>query len=398
MGFDPQKLFIGLIDFFSIIMPGALLAFLMKGYTSGTPLDATALGVEGQWAVFLFASYLLGHFLNLTGAFVLDRIYDCLIAGVGQDRIGRLAEGKKPSGSAQQCLAEIILGILCLRDKAKGEALRLARRIKEDELDAIGNGTAINTFQWSKAKLAMEKPAFLSDVQRFEADSKFFRSFVVLLVVILAHGFVVRTGLCSSCGTVSDAWPPHTILLTLIALGCAFWRYFDQRLKAVQQAYWSVITLEAGRVPLRVPHGGATHAGGVVYKQTKSGRKYLLVQSAKTPGEWVLPKGHIDPGESARETAVREVREETGVWAKVNRDLGTLTFRTTRRVQIRVFLMERERLEGEPKRELPTDPGRVHEWKLLEDAICAATHPETQDLLKRLRIEAIDKSDQPRRT
>ena len=30
----------------------------------------------------------------------------------------------------------------------------------------------------------------------------------------------------------------------------------------------------------------------------------------------MLPKGHIEPGEDPRVTAVREVREETGHWAK----------------------------------------------------------------------------------
>jgi hypothetical protein len=30
MGFEPQKFFIGLIDFFSILLPGALLAFVLK--------------------------------------------------------------------------------------------------------------------------------------------------------------------------------------------------------------------------------------------------------------------------------------------------------------------------------------------------------------------------------
>jgi len=34
-------------------------------------------------------------------------------------------------------------------------------------------------------------------------------------------------------------------------------------------------------------------------------------------GEWVFPKGWIDPGESLEQTAVREVREETGVQAEI---------------------------------------------------------------------------------
>jgi len=32
---------------------------------------------------------------------------------------------------------------------------------------------------------------------------------------------------------------------------------------------------------------------------------------------WALPKGHVDPGETPEQTAVREVREETGVTGRV---------------------------------------------------------------------------------
>ncbi len=41
---------------------------------------------------------------------------------------------------------------------------------------------------------------------------------------------------------------------------------------------------------------------------------------------WQLPKGWIDEGESAEQTAVREVREETGVDAEVAGPLGTIEY------------------------------------------------------------------------
>jgi len=42
--------------------------------------------------------------------------------------------------------------------------------------------------------------------------------------------------------------------------------------------------------------------------------KYLLVKRANKPfkGYWAVPGGHIDPGESAYEAAVREAKEEVG--------------------------------------------------------------------------------------
>jgi 8-oxo-dGTP pyrophosphatase MutT (NUDIX family) len=41
---------------------------------------------------------------------------------------------------------------------------------------------------------------------------------------------------------------------------------------------------------------------------------------------WSLPKGHIEAGETAAETAEREVREETGIHGSVLRELGTIDY------------------------------------------------------------------------
>jgi hypothetical protein len=102
----------------------------------------------------------------------------------------------------------------------------------------------------------------------------------------------------------------------------ALWRYIDQRCKATQQAYWFVFTLDAERAkPAPVPRDDRlTHAGGVVYRETKGTKseviEFMLVEASKNREEEVLPKGHIEPGEGPRVTTVREVREETGHWAK----------------------------------------------------------------------------------
>lgn len=70
-------------------------------------------------------------------------------------------------------------------------------------------------------------------------------------------------------------------------------------------------------------------AGGVVYRKVKDGVEILLIQDSK--GRWTIPKGHIEEGENPRQTAEREIREETGLAKmKVGPWLGKINFRYRR--------------------------------------------------------------------
>jgi len=57
----------------------------------------------------------------------------------------------------------------------------------------------------------------------------------------------------------------------------------------------------------------------------------------KREGVWALPKGNIDPGESPAETAVREVREETGIEGRLVEKLGDVRYVYTRPGGLRIF-------------------------------------------------------------
>jgi 8-oxo-dGTP pyrophosphatase MutT (NUDIX family) len=67
-------------------------------------------------------------------------------------------------------------------------------------------------------------------------------------------------------------------------------------------------------------------AGGVLVRSIR-GREHLaaILPQGKT-GVWALPKGRIDGGETAAETAVREVREETGVEGRLVEKLGDIRY------------------------------------------------------------------------
>ncbi|HEY3396343.1 MAG TPA: NUDIX domain-containing protein [Armatimonadota bacterium] len=61
-------------------------------------------------------------------------------------------------------------------------------------------------------------------------------------------------------------------------------------------------------------------AGAVVLAATDPPQVALLRHA--TAAEWRLPKGKLDPGETPREAAVREVREETGLVVTVSEEIG----------------------------------------------------------------------------
>lgn len=87
-------------------------------------------------------------------------------------------------------------------------------------------------------------------------------------------------------------------------------------------------------------------AGGVVYRRDGAVVEVALAARRTRRGElaWGLPKGALEPDETAEEAAVREVREETGLEAEVEGDLGTIRYfyvweGVRVRKQVRFFLM-----------------------------------------------------------
>ncbi|USN56213.1 MAG: NUDIX domain-containing protein [Candidatus Peribacteria bacterium] len=75
-------------------------------------------------------------------------------------------------------------------------------------------------------------------------------------------------------------------------------------------------------------------AGGFVYYHSDNGPRYLLIKRHALSGkiEWVAPKGKIQEGEKAGQTALREISEETGLpinQLKLGPEIGTTQLRST---------------------------------------------------------------------
>lgn len=82
-------------------------------------------------------------------------------------------------------------------------------------------------------------------------------------------------------------------------------------------------------------------SGGMVFRRNKKTNELeiLLIQDAKN--RWTIPKGHIEEGETAKETAEREIREETGLQEmEVLNWLGKINFRYRRATSLVLMTTE----------------------------------------------------------
>ena len=81
-------------------------------------------------------------------------------------------------------------------------------------------------------------------------------------------------------------------------------------------------------------------AGGVVWRRNQKGAiEILLIQDAKD--RWTIPKGHIEEGETAKQTAEREIREETGLQEmEMQAWLGKINFQYRRQQSLVLMTTE----------------------------------------------------------
>ena len=229
MEFDPQKFFIGIIEFFSVLLPGAILTVLL-----GVPSTDIGMHDAKGWMLFFGSSYVLGHFLFLIGSFLDNTAYGPLRDLTKETKI---LQEKRLFGPLLQWIVKHLF------KDGPDAAVTSIESIKNQYLGRIGDHTSINAFQWCKARLALEHPEVLSFVNRFEADSKFFRSFIpVIFVSLLLSVYLI---FCSPREPIY--WWSSLGLIFVLCL--ALWRYMEQRFKATQQAYWFILTLEANKLP-----------------------------------------------------------------------------------------------------------------------------------------------------
>ena len=118
-------------------------------------------------------------------------------------------------------------------------------------------------------------------------------------------------------------------------------------------------------------------AGGVVVRQGEGGTELCVVHRPRY-GDWTLPKGKLDPGETFEEAALREVVEETGLRCSLVRELDSTHYTDSkgRPKIVRYWLMEVDGGEFEPNDEV--DELR---WIAPSEATAMLTYERDRDLI-----------------
>src|SRR5207244_3956882 len=102
----------------------------------------------------------------------------------------------------------------------------------------------------------------------------------------------------------------------------------------------------------------------------------VLLVTARAPSEqWVLPKGHISPGESPENAALRELREETGVEGDLLSVVEDVPFPSRTGPAVVRYYLVLARSEGESRE------GRRYAWLDYDEALRRLTFPDARRAL-----------------
>src|SRR5450631_1768184 len=253
----PADFFVGVTDLFSVILPGAALAYvcyLVEKHTGSDVLGFRALGMYEGYLAFFVAAYLLGHVMDMVGAATLDNLYDLTYAHWKRSDPMSLRQWMKRS--PRRLKVEWIRALRGISQTRKRKTFR-----RDDEVfrqARIAAGTArpagFNVYKWTRSWIAVYSSSAFAEVERMQANSKFFRGMVTLSVI---------TALLSA--TVQCPFGLRGAIACLLLAVAFFLRYCDLRWKAVQQTYGFFLVLRNG--PAAPPSATPVEVSSTVSRQ-----------------------------------------------------------------------------------------------------------------------------------
>ncbi len=235
----PGDFFVGVTDLFSVLLPGAVLTFFaMRAEQSLGRADLFGLlqlKEASGYTAFVVSAFLLGHLVDMVGAAVLDPIYDFTYADFMRYPHGFRSWLKRiPMRSSKRNRDWYNFHVHDLKPAETVEQ-------QQDPVFAAARSLAgqkpagDRLYQWCRDWLQMHNPPSLLEPDRLQANSKFFRSLVVVNASFVALFWSVADFREALSGTIACNMLWMTSCLVVMAF--SFLRYADLRWKAVQHVY-----------------------------------------------------------------------------------------------------------------------------------------------------------------
>ena len=121
--------------------------------------------------------------------------------------------------------------------------------------------------------------------------------------------------------------------------------------------------------------------GAVIARQTEAGREILLIRHMNG-GHWAFPKGHVEKDETEEQTALREIREETGLIVELDTGFRTVvTYSPKHGVMKDVVYFAAEVTGGTAQRQV--EEVSDMRWAPLSEADELITYDNDKDILKK---------------
>lgn len=125
-------------------------------------------------------------------------------------------------------------------------------------------------------------------------------------------------------------------------------------------------------------------SGGIVFRMTPDQKdlEILLIQDSKN--RWTIPKGHIEQGETAKQTAIREIGEEAGLQhIQVLTWLGKIHFKYRRLDRLVLMTTQVYLVRAVDKTETPTKEKWMNgiRWFKFNDALEAIEYEDIEKLM-----------------
>jgi 8-oxo-dGTP pyrophosphatase MutT (NUDIX family) len=118
-------------------------------------------------------------------------------------------------------------------------------------------------------------------------------------------------------------------------------------------------------------------AGAIAIKPGKEAPKLLVIRAKRNPSNRIFPKGHVEPGESLEEAALRELWEEAGIAGAILKPAGALDFQyDEKQYRVSYFFIRYM------SRESDGEAGRDPRWCTIDEALDVLSFKELRGLVK----------------